>query len=104
MNHIAVHVRQPKIAATIAKGESLVIHTKQVERRCPHDVDCATIFDHVITVLVGRFVNRSTLDTAAGHPDRETKGIVIASVPSLRKLGPSKFTCKNDQRLVQQTA
>jgi hypothetical protein len=87
-----------------------VVETQQVQDRGVQVVDVDRILHSAEAELVGGAVDLSALDAAAGHPDREAVGVVIASVdlPALRiqldrGRAPELATPEN-QRLVEEAA
>ena len=60
---------------------------------------CATVLDGVVAEFVGRAVDRAALDAAAGQPDAEAVGIVIAAVAALRERRAAELAGEDDQRV-----
>ena len=56
------------------------IEAELVQQRGVDVRHVVTIFDGVVADLVGRAVDDSPLDPAAGHPDREPIRMMIAAV------------------------
>ena len=54
--------------------------------------------------LVGRAVARTSLDAAAGHPDEEAVGIVVAAVAFLGDRHAAELAAPDDERGVEQPA
>ena len=65
--------------------------------------DVMTILDGVEAKLVGRAMGDPPLEAAAGHPDRETEGMMIASVSPLRAGRAAKLGRPDDDRFIEQT-
>ena len=80
LDDLAIHVRQPEIAAGVAVGQPGVIQAQQVQDRRVQVVDVDLVFDRVIAVVVGLAVGEARLDAAAGHPHRVAVRIVVAAV------------------------
>ena len=49
------------------------------------------VFDCGNTVLIGSAVAHSAFDSAAGHPETESRGVVVASVGSLDVWSTAEF-------------
>ena len=54
--------------------------------------------------LVGLAVAGTALDPAAGHPDEESVGIVVAAVAFFRDRHPAELAAPDDERRVEQPA
>ena len=66
--------------------------------------DVVAVLDGVEAELVGRAVDDAALDAAAGQPDREAVGVVVAAVAALRPGRAAELGRPDDQRLVEQAA
>jgi len=99
-----MNVCQPEIAAAVAVREAFVVDAELMEDRGPHVVDGAFFLDGVIAEIVGRAVDHAAFDAAAGHPDAEAVGVVVASVAALRERRPAKFASPDNERVVEQAA
>src|ERR1051326_4062334 len=69
------------------------------------DVD--GVLDDVVGHFVGLAMDKTGLHAAAGHPDGETAGMMVAAIIFLGELalainGAAKFTAPNDQRVLEQ--
>ena len=80
MDHVSVHIRKAEVAARVAVRQLLVVETQQVQERGVQVVDVDIVLHGLEAELVGGAVDLSALDAAAGQPDREAVGVVIASV------------------------
>ena len=72
-------------------------------------VDVHGLLDDVVTELVGLTVHDALLDAAAGEPDREALGMVIAAVIVVRECAlavdrAAELTTPDHQRVVEQPA
>ncbi len=68
-----------------------VVHVHAIHRRPQPD-------------RVGRAVDRSALDSAAGHPVAEAMRVVIASLAALGHGHPSEFAAPDDERAFEKSA
>ena len=65
---------------------------------------CDPVLDRVQADLVGRAVGHAALDAAAGHPDREAVGVVVAAVAALAHRRAAELAAPDHQRRVEQAA
>src|SRR6202042_534782 len=89
------------------EGQLLMIEAHQGERRGVEIVDVDGVLYDIIAELV-RFAVHAGLDPTAGHPDRETAGVMVASIIIRRELAlavirASELPAPDHQRLVQQS-
>lgn len=99
-----MHVGQPKVTAAETVGKSLVIQAEQVQHRRVQIVERADALDCMNTHFVGRAVDRPAADAAAGQPDRETLGMVVAPITSGSMRRMTELAGPEHQCLVEQTA
>ena len=66
--------------------------------------DVVTIFDSVESDFVGGSVDDTSLQTAAGHPNRETENVVISPVGSLGPRRASELGRKDDERFIKKSS
>jgi len=64
------------------------------------------ILYNVVAIVVGLAKRNPGADASAGHPRRETAGMMVATIILLAQTalavhGPPEFTCPNDQRVVE---
>ncbi len=98
-HHVAVHVGQPIVAALVLERELRVVDAEQVQDRGLQVVDVdgagrelvfgwrdwvAVVVGDVVAVVVGAAVGEAGLDAAAGEPDGEAAGVVVAAVVGRR--------------------
>src|SRR5579871_2110483 len=76
--HLAMHVCQAEIAATVSEREPLVVEAHQVQHRGVQVVDMHPILDRLEAEFVGGTVHGSALDPAAGQPHAETETVMVA--------------------------
>ena len=98
MHDLAGNIRQPHITAAETKCESFVVHARQVQHRGVQVMNPLDIFNCLVSVFVGRPVNGPPLHPATGHPDSETKRIMVSSVVTLGKRRAPELTAPNNQR------
>ena len=97
-------VGEPHVTAAEADGQLGVIHAKQVQHGGVEIVNIQAFINGLVAVLVGGAIHGAALHAAAGHPEAEAEGIVIASVAALREGGAAEFAHPHDQRAVEQPA
>jgi len=68
IDHSAVHVGQPEVAACVAVGQSFVIEAEQVKHGGMEVVDRNGIFNGSETEIIRGSINGSTFDSAPGEP------------------------------------
>src|SRR5215510_4333156 len=67
-------------------------------------VDVRPFFNRAQPDLIRGADDLSAFDTAAGHPHRETPGVVVAPVAFLVEWRAAEFTAPYDQRRIEQSA
>ena len=97
-------IRQPHIPSTETERLKSVIDAKQVQHRGVQVVHLNFVLHRSITEFVGCTVNRSSFDSASGHPDGKAERIVIPTIASLCKRRSTKFPTPDNQRLIEQTS
>ena len=75
-----MHVGQAKVPAGVPIRQSRMVEAQQVQHCGMQIVYVDGIVCRLKSEFVGRSVNRSTADTAARQPARETIVIVVASI------------------------
>ena len=75
-----------------------MIQAETMQDRGVQVVDVDAILDGVQADVVGRAVADAALDAAAGHPDREAVGIVIAAVAALAHRRAAELAAPDHQR------
>ena len=106
LDNLACDIRQPKIAAIVAIGQSFVIDAEQVQDGRVQVVDADSI-DHG---LEADFIRLTMVDAAAnagaGEPGGERVRIVVAARLGvfLRQRQPTEFTSPDDQRRIEKSA
>src|SRR5262249_30961677 len=108
-HHIAVHIRQPEVAALVAEDEAGVVDPQAVEDSGVEIVDVDGITDDVVAVIVGFAVADAGLDAAAGKPHAEAAAVVVAAMIgggelALAVYGPAELPAPEDQGIVQEAA
>ena len=110
MYHVSVHIGQPIVAALEAEGKSFVIEAQQVQDRGLQIVDVDFVFHDAEAQFVGLAVMQAGLHAAAGHPHRETIGVVIAAKnvaargAAFAERRAAELAAADDQRVVEQAA
>ncbi len=108
-NHVSRNVCKPVSAALVFKGEFFVVEPHQVHYGSVEVVHMNGVFDDVVSEFVGFSVNDTGFHAAAGHPDGEAAGMVIAAVVVCRHfalaiIGAAEFAAPDHERLVEQPA
>jgi len=62
-----------------------------------------TIFHGVESEFIGCSVNGSTSDPAAGEPDGETEGVVVATIGTLCAGSPAEFGSEQDDGFIEKS-
>ena len=108
VNHPSMHVRQPKIAALVAKGQLLVIDAAKSEDGRLHVVDMYGVRRDVPAKVVGRTMNVPALRTAARQPHAVGAPEVVTTVWRLARPLPERCAAKlpapNYKRLIKEPA
>ena len=87
-----------------AKVEALEVEAEQVEDRGVEVGDVAAVGDGVVAEVVGGAVGLAALDPAAGEPDGEAVGVMVAAVLALGAGSPAELATPDDQGLFEQAA
>ena len=109
IDNLAVHVGQPKSTALVPERQSLMIDTHQVQNRGVQIVDVDGIFYNVVAVGVSLAVSRPAFYSTAGHPDRKTSRMMIATKFfgrqfSLTVVRAAELAAPDNQRIFQQVS
>jgi hypothetical protein len=96
-------VGEPEVATLSAIDELLVVDAEEGEDRGVQVVDVNDVVYGGIAEFVGFAVRNSSLDAAAGQPDREAFDVMIAAV-ALSHRGPSKLSPPDHQSFVEHAA
>lgn len=75
-----MHVGQSHVSSAETKRQSFVIESQQVEDGGVEVRDHCTLFDRVISQLVGGPVSLTAAYAAAGQPDAKALFVVVATV------------------------
>src|SRR5436190_18410035 len=92
LDDVALDIRETEIAPGVFESELLVIESQQRENRRVQIVDVHLVLHCLVTVVIRLAVAEPAEDAAAGHPERETFIVVVATVVALRVRGASKLT------------
>ena len=101
-----MHVGQPKIAASVAVGEPLVVEAQQVQHRRVQIMHARRILHGLEAELVGGAVGYAAPDAAAGHPYAEAVVVVIAAklrgavAVQFHRGRAAEFTAPDDERII----
>ena len=102
--HAALDVGQTHVATGVTESETLVIETQQVQDCGVPVVNVNFVFDGFVTEVVCRAVADASLHTAASHPGRVARVVVVATVGDLGIRRAAKLAAPEDQRVLQQPA
>ena len=78
--------------------EAAGVEAELMKDRGMNVCDVVTIFDRVKADFVCRAVDDAALDSAAGHPDGETKDVMITAIGSLSSWSTTELTGKDHDR------
>ena len=81
-----------------------MVEAHEVQDGGPHVIDGGLAIDGLIAEVIGAAVGVAAFDAAAGHPDAEAVGIVIAAVAALREGRAAELTGPDDERGIEQAA
>ncbi len=106
---MAGDVRQAVVAPLELEGLPFVVDPEQVLHRGVEVVHVHRVLDDVVAELVGLAVDMAAFDAAAGHPEAEATGVVVATVGVLGDLalairGAAEFAAPDHERIFQQPA
>ena len=73
-----MNVREAVVPAFVTVGELEVIHSQQVQERGVEVVHTHRVAGDVVAEVVGRSVHDAGLEAAAGRPNREAAGMMVA--------------------------
>ena len=79
VDDVAVDVGEAEVAAGVAVSEFFVVEAEQVQNGGVEVVDVDYFFDGFEAEFVGGAVDVAAFDAAAGHPDGEAVGVVVAA-------------------------
>ena len=104
-----LHARQPHIQALELESQAAVVDAQAMEDRGVEVVNVYGLFHDVVTEVVGLAMHNPFLDAAAGKPDGEALGMMVAAVVVSRQGSlavdcPAELTAPNYQRVVEQPA
>ena len=104
-----MHIRQAELSSLEAIGEAFVVDAEAVQDGRLEVVDVDRVLLRVEAEVVGAAEGHAWLDAAAGHPDRESFAMVIASVffaigSALRVRGAAELAAPDDKRVVEHAA
>src|SRR5947209_17985107 len=105
-----MYIRQPEISSLKAVRQPLVIQAEQVKNRRLEVVDMHGILGDVEAEIVCRAVDQAGFDAAAGEPDCEGLGVMIAAEAALEDRvvlnhrGAAEFAAPDNKRVIAQAA
>ena len=107
LDDLSVDVGQAVVAALELVRQPRVVDAQAVQDRGVQVVDVDRVLGDVVAEVVGLAVGDPGLDAAAGQPDGEAAGMVVAAVVvggqrALAVDGAAEFAAPDDQRVVEQ--
>ena len=90
-------IRQPKVTPVVAKRQSLVVKSHEMQDRSVQVVDTNSVLDGLVAQFVRRSVARARFRAAPGQPSRKGMRIVIATCTAgLDQRQTTKFATPDD--------
>src|SRR5438445_7389270 len=80
VHHAAAHIGESEVAAGVAVRQLLVVQAEEVQQGRVQVVDVDLVLGGVVPVVVRRPVAEPAFDSAAGQPNGEPLGVVVAAV------------------------
>ena len=90
-----MHVSESHIAPTKSERAAFVINTHQMEYRGVKIVNLPLTLNGLVSPFIGFPVGSASLNSAASHPKREAKGIMVTAITSLSKGSTTEFASPN---------
>src|SRR5688500_1979912 len=84
LDHPAIDVGQPEVAAGVAEGQPLVVEAQQVQDRGVQIVDVYLVLHGSEAEVVGSAVGHAAFHAAASQPHGETPVVVVAAGSAFR--------------------
>jgi len=104
LHHFAVDIGQAEVAAGVAVGELLVVHSEDVEDGGVEVVHVDFVFPGKVAEFVGGSVTVAGFDSSSGEPDGEAGRVVVAAVFTLSYGGAAKLGSPDNEGVVHQAA
>src|SRR5262245_61321074 len=79
VHHVSIYIREPEIAAGVAVSQLLVIEPQRVQQGGMQVVHVDLVHHSMMAKLIGLAVREAGFEAAAGEPDAEAGGVVIAA-------------------------
>lgn len=98
------HIAQPEIASAEEVGEVFGHDSELVLHGGPEIVDAEAVFDGVVAEIVSGAVAEAGLEAAAGDPEAEAVGIVVATIAALSEWRAAKLAAEDDDGAFEKTA
>src|SRR5512135_2800674 len=96
-------VGQAVVATFVRVGDPTVVEAKGVQQGGLKIVDGDGVLNGRVTEVVGRAVDVTGLETAAGQPEGEAVAVMVAAVLPLRDRQTSELARPENDRLVKQS-
>src|SRR5205807_3120847 len=105
-HYVAGHIGQAEVASLEFVGQAEVINAEAMQDGGLQVVDMHWIFEDVVGIVVRLADAQAALDAAAGHPNGETAGMMVAAIVRGGELalaihGAAKFAGPHDESVVQ---
>ena len=101
---MTVNVRQTHVSSAESIRQFCVVNAEQVQHRRVQVVNLDSVFNDLITELVGRSVSDSAFHATASHPDRESVRIMVSAIRPLSKRGPPELALPDNQRVLKKSS
>src|SRR5438045_3815314 len=108
-HQLAMNIGQPIVPAFVAVSQALVVDPEVLQQRRVEVMHAHGVFGDVVSEIIGLAMDIPGLEAAAGDPDGEALGMMIAAEivladRSLRIGGAAKFTTPDDDGVIEQAA
>lgn len=105
----AVHVGESEVTSLEPEREAFVVESEEVEERGLEIVNVDRVADDIHAEVIGFAEGESGAGAAAGHPDGERVGVMIASPAraivevALDERGPAEFAPPDDEGVLEES-
>ena len=101
------HIRQSKVAALESEGQLLVVDAEAVKHRGVQVVDVDTVFDDVISEIIGLSMDDPSLNAASRHPQAVAPRMMVSAETLLRNVTltvsrSAEFSAPDNERVLQE--
>ena len=103
LHHLAFHIGEAEIAATVAIREPFVVEAEEVQHGGVEVVDVDLAIDALGAVVIAFAVTVAGLHATAGHPNREGAVVMVPTV-TLGRRGAAELGAKDDECVIEKAA